>query len=325
MLLIDKINDENINIASKILADGGLVSFPTETVYGLGGDAFNTKSLAKIFEVKRRPYFDPLIVHIATLEMVEKIAFITNNELFETLVKNFWPGPLTIILPKKDIIPDLATGGLDSVAIRMPDNNIALKLIKESTGAIAAPSANPFGYLSPVQAKHVIDTIGKDIDCVIDGGQTLFGIESTVIDLTTNKPQILRYGALDCEKIEKSLGMSLEYFSNINKLKFKSPGQIKKHYSPRKPLIIWDNPEKLRDIDFSNTGALFFNETNTSLPFKAKRILTKTNNFVEAASNLFEYLHELEDEQIDKIYAEKVPESGIGKAIQDRLNRASAK
>lgn len=325
MLLFKNPTENDMINAGEILKNGGLVAFPTETVYGLGADVFNTHAVAKIFEVKKRPHFDPLICHVADRQMAETLGFITNTELFDTLTKAFWPGPLTIILPKRDCVPDLITGGLDTVAIRMPANDIALKLIKYSSGAVAAPSANPFGYLSPTKASHVIDTIGPEIEAVIDGGNACFGIESTVIDITTPKPQILRYGALAVEDIEAVLGSSLEYFSNINKLKFKSPGQIKKHYSPVKPLILWSDPAELTGADLSRAGALFFDRDRKELPFKGRFILSETGDFVEAASNLFECLHDLEELDIDVIYAEKVPLKGLGLAIQDRLNRASAR
>lgn len=325
MQLFTNPDSKEMIAVGEILKNGGLVAFPTETVYGLGADVFNTKAVARIFEVKKRPYFDPLICHIADIDTADKLGFITNRDLFDKLTKAFWPGPLTIILPKTDKVPDIITGGLDTVAIRMPANQIALDLIKYSTGAVAAPSANPFGYLSPTKAIHVINTIGSEIEAVIDGGAATFGIESTVIDITTDKPQILRYGALAVEDIENVLGCSLEYYANINKLKFKSPGQIKKHYSPTKKIVLWENISELETADFKRSAILFFSEVKGDYPFKEAVSLSKNGDFVEAASNLFELLHELEECDIDTIYAEMVPQLGLGRAIQDRLNRASAK
>ncbi|HBD94679.1 MAG: threonylcarbamoyl-AMP synthase [Spirochaetes bacterium GWF1_31_7] len=325
MVLFQNPTVDDIKKAALIIQNGGLVSFPTETVYGLGADVFNTTAIAKVFQVKKRPHFDPLICHVSTIETVEKLAFIPNSDLFNTLTKAFWPGPLTIILPKKDIVPDLITGGLDTVAIRMPDNDIALKLIEYSTGAIAAPSANPFGYISPTRASHVIDTIGKNIDAIIDGGNATFGIESTVIDISTPIPQILRYGSLAIEDIESVLGCSLEYYSNINKLKFKSPGQIKKHYSPTKPLFRFSHPDELQGIDLSDAGVLYFNKKYSELSFKETFFLSESGNLIEAASKLFDILHDMEESDIKTIYAISVPETGLGRAIEDRLNRASTR
>ena len=307
MVLFQNPTVDDIKKAALIIQNGGLVSFPTETVYGLGADVFNTTAIAKVFQVKKRPHFDPLICHVSTIETVEKLAFIPNSDLFNTLTKAFWPGPLTIILPKKDIVPDL------------------IKLIEYSTGAIAAPSANPFGYISPTRASHVIDTIGKNIDAIIDGGNATFGIESTVIDISTPIPQILRYGSLAIEDIESVLGCSLEYYSNINKLKFKSPGQIKKHYSPTKPLFRFSHPDELQGIDLSDAGVLYFNKKYSELSFKETFFLSESGNLIEAASKLFDILHDMEESDIKTIYAISVPETGLGRAIEDRLNRASTR
>lgn len=325
MLKVNGLDIAGIEKAAKIILDGGVIAFPTETVYGLGGNVFNVSSIAKIFEVKQRPHFDPLICHISDIETVDELAFITDRELFKKLTDKFWPGPLTIILPKKDTVCDLVTGGLDTVAIRMPANEIALKLIEKSSRAIAAPSANPFGYISPTTALHVIKTIGDKIDGIIDGGSSSYGIESTVIDISTPKPQILRYGSLAVEEIEKLLGMSLEYYSNINKLKFKSPGQIKKHYSPTKPVHLFGTDRDLENIDTSDSGVIYFNKPVSDIKFKKELYLSKKGDFVEAASNLFQMLHEMEESDVKNICAAYIPEEGLGRAIQDRLNRAAAK
>lgn len=220
--------EENLKRAGEILKKGGLVAFPTETVYGLGGNIFNPESIAKIFEVKNRPFFDPLITHIADKEMLYKLAII-NDDRIEKVIDAFWPGPLTLIVPKREIVPSLITSGLDTMAIRMPDNKIALDIIANSTGAIAAPSANPFGYLSPTTSQHVQEQLGEKIDMVIEGGACRVGVESTVLDMTKEIPLILRPGGLEKEEIEKVLG-KVEVL-NRKVLNPTAPGQLPSHYS----------------------------------------------------------------------------------------------
>lgn len=315
-------SESDMREAGEIISSGGLVAFPTETVYGLGADAFNPEACARIFEVKRRPHFDPLICHVADKSGVDKLAYITNQQLFDKLTDAFWPGPLTLILPKREAVPDIVTGGLDTVAVRMPDGRIALDLIRYSSGAIAAPSANPFGFLSPTKASHVIDALGDSIDAVIDGGDARFGVESTVIDLSGDEVMVLRYGALALEDIESVLGVKIGYVSNIYKLK--SPGQVKKHYSPTKKLVLFNDVSELNGVDFASSGVLYYSKGDDSgLPFAVKEFLCEEGDLVEAAASLFSALHRLEDSECSTIYAQCVAERGLGRAIQDRLVRAS--
>jgi L-threonylcarbamoyladenylate synthase len=335
-----------IGEAAKVLSAGGLVAFPTETVYGLGGDAFNQTALAKIFEAKRRPRFDPLIIHIAALETLDRIADLSlleksAREKLAVLVKKLWPGPLTIILPKKNEVPDLATSGLPTAAIRFPDHPVALKLIALSTGAIAAPSANPFGYLSPTRAEHVRDQLGDAVDIILDGGPTRVGVESTVLDLSNGQLRILRHGGTSREDIEALIGTvavgpevipmtevfakkAVQCAENPN-MPQPSPGQLKSHYAPRTPLVL--HPRGGLSSNRKNEGRLYFSgiaDDDKEEPANV-RILSKTGNIVEAAANLFEMLHELDHLGLSVIHAEEAPQEGLGAAINDRLRRAAGK
>ncbi|MHA1338385.1 MAG: L-threonylcarbamoyladenylate synthase [Promethearchaeota archaeon] len=316
---------KSIKKAAKIIRNGGIVAFPTETVYGLGADAFNPIAVAKIFEVKNRPSFDPLIVHISDFKMAN-LLWKEIDERAKLLMEKFWPGPLTIVLPKKKEVPDIVTAGLPTVAVRMPSHPIAHELIKESKTPIAAPSANPFGYISPTTAKHVHKQLGSKVDWIIDGGKCPIGVESTVIDLTTDKAKLLRPGGMPLEDIEKVIG-SIEVASSetiINEYNPKSPGQLRRHYSPRTPIILIEQGNLPEDIPPHSgyIGLKPLNEAREKLPFKVVKYLSKNGNLKEAAANLFYILHELDEENLECIYAEIIEEKGLGRAIMDRLKRA---
>lgn len=317
-----KPTNENLKLAGQFLKEGKLVAFPTETVYGLGGDLFNEESLAKIFEAKQRPDFDPLITHIAEKEMLYKLADIDRNKKLESIIERFWPGPLTLILPKKDKVPNLATSGLKTFAVRMPANDIALQIIRNSNGAVAAPSANPFGYLSPTNATHVEEQLSGKIDMIIDGGKCKMGVESTVLDMTKEKPIVLRPGAIEIEKLKKHIGDIDVY--NRRTANPTAPGQLPSHYSPVTPLKIIKNGIESEDLS-KNIGFLSFYGENYGIDYKEIEILSKNKNMIEAAANLFEKLHKLDNKKIDVIYVEEIPEKGLGIAIMDRLYKASKK
>jgi len=331
------ISADSLEQAAQILRDGGLVAFPTETVYGLGADAFNAQAAAKIFEAKNRPHFDPLIIHIAALDMLEKVADLSKlseaarQKLF-LLAENLMPGPLSIILPKNKNIPGIVTAGLETAAVRIPDHEAARKLISLSTGAIAAPSANPFGSLSPTRAEHVRDKLGERIDLILDGGPTRIGLESTVLDITGSTVKILRPGGTPKEKIEKLIGYIEENVSNDNAPGgLASPGQMKSHYSPRKPLSAFSKEEMLSLNYEPDAAYLFFDGATRDAWFAAQgrpdsaffRTLSEKGQVLEASARLFETLHELEKCQISRIFAQFAPFEGLGAAINDRLARAS--
>ncbi|MBU1133358.1 MAG: threonylcarbamoyl-AMP synthase, partial [Candidatus Omnitrophica bacterium] len=229
----DNINPVYIKTAAEKIKDGGLVAFPTETVYGLGADAFNPKAVAKIFEAKKRPFEDPLIVHIAQKEDLYKLTEDISDSALK-LADEFWPGPLTLVLKKSKNIPDIITAGLDTVAIRVPADKVALAFIKFSETPIAAPSANLFGRPSPTTAQHVLDDLNEKIDIVIDGGRALIGVESTILDLTQNPPVVLRPGGVSIEKLKKVV-KGVEIYKQD---KILSPGMYPRHYSPKAKVML---------------------------------------------------------------------------------------
>lgn len=310
------INSKSIREASEVIKSGGLVAFPTETVYGLGANALDPIAVAKIFTVKERPSFDPLIVHIADIADIKRLTKSEDPRVY-ALAQKFWPGPLTIVLPKSDIVPDIVTSGLPTVGIRMPNNNIALELIKLSGCPISAPSANKFGRISPTRAEHVKKQL-PEVDCVLDGGPASVGIESTVITLDKEGFIILREGFITAADLLKVLPASL---SKVAEHAPASPGLLKSHYSPLKPIFIEggsNNPS-----DTSKAGYLSF---NGQFPegFKKVDFLSKNSDLKDAAVNLFGALHRMEDDhEIEFIVSQPVPETGIGKAIMDRLTKAA--
>ena len=248
-----------ITIAANHIKEGKLVAFPTETVYGLGANALNPNAVARIFELKERPTFDPLIVHIASLEDVKKLT-VTEDERVNKLAARFWPGPLTIILPKSDLVPDIVTSGLKTVGIRMPNHPVALELIRQSGCPIAAPSANKFGQLSPTRAIHVSKQL-PDVDFLLDGGEAQVGIESTIISLNEKGFEILRHGVITQEEIEAIIPFYA--LPEHDKTNIVSPGMLKSHYSPEKPIYLM-NENLPADIDKTKAGLLSFSGKNTA-------------------------------------------------------------
>ncbi len=315
---IVKPTDENIKVSAGIIKRGGLVAFPTETVYGLGADALNPIAAASIFEAKKRPFFDPLIVHIAELSDVERVA--QNIPLKGLkLMERFWPGPLTIVLEKRDIVPDIVTSGFPTVALRMPVHPAAISLIKAAGTPIAAPSANRFGCLSPTTAEHVYNQLGESVDIILDGGPCAIGIESTIVKIMNNRIYMLRPGGTATEDIEIFLEEAL--LTDHAQDKPEAPGQMPYHYSPDKQVILTD---RITHID-ERCGYLFFKTPGFTFPDNRSKILSTKGDLREAAANLFAHLHWLDTLDIDKIYAERVEGSGLGVAIMDRLKKASMK
>lgn len=311
-----------IEDAGAALRRGKLVAFPTETVYGLGGSALDAHAVARIFEVKDRPRFDPLIVHIAERSTLEGITAYPGEAALR-LIERFWPGPLTLVLPKSEIVPDIVTSGLPTVAVRMPDHPMALALIRSAGVPVAAPSANRFGCLSPTTAAHVYDQLGDRVDVILDGGPCAVGVESTILDLTERHPSLLRAGGLPIEEIESAIGRVTR--SQDCPDRPRAPGQLSAHYAPRTPMTILG--DKAPDpAPFRRVGLLSLNSPSPELAAVASHveILSRSGDLREAATNLFAALHRLDSLDLDIIYAEQMPEAGLGRAIMDRLRKASA-
>jgi len=313
-------DSKNISRAAEIIRQGGLVAFPTETVYGLGADGLNPIAAAKIFEVKKRPSFNPLILHISDEKQLFDICEI-NTDIVHKLIETFWPGPLTFVLPKKPAVPDIITAGNHTVAVRMPDHPVALELIKKAGRPVAAPSANLFSKLSPTTAAHVAKQLGKQVDIILDGGNCRVGVESTIISFEDDDVYLLRPGGLNTEEIEKITGPLKHKRSS---LKPEAPGMLPFHYAPSIPIYFLDEvtPEVFKN---KKTGGLFFNEMKKISGLTDSKILSPSGNLMEAAAKLFRYLHEFEDDGIEIILAEKIDEAGLGKAIMDRLKKAVKK
>jgi len=307
---------EEIALAAAHIREGKLVAFPTETVYGLGANALNPTAVAKIFEMKERPVFDPLIVHIASIDDINKLTAV-DDERVRLLADKFWPGPLTMILPKSEIVPDLVTSGLETVGIRMPAHPVAQELIRLAGCPIAAPSANKFGQLSPTKARHVQKQL-PDVDFLLDGGSSEVGIESTIISLIEKGFEILRHGFITKEDIEQYIPYHEPHPGE--KKNIVSPGMLKSHYSPEKPLYITGETNKLTDR--SKAGYLSWTGNDTA-GYKQVEVLCEKGDLRQCAVNLFAAIHRLEESDVEYIIAEAVPEQGIGIAIMDKLKKAA--
>jgi len=295
-----------------------VIGVPTETVYGLAANAFNPQLVAKIFEVKERPWFDPLIVHTSGFERISEFAELPAGKLRQ-LAEKFWPGPLTLLLPKKEIIPDIVTSGLPDVAVRIPSHPLMLDLLKSIPFPLAAPSANPFGYISPTTAQHVNDQLGNKIAYILDGGNSVVGVESTIVGEENGQVIIFRLGGLAVEQIENLIG-KVEIRIN-NSSDPRAPGMLKSHYAPRKKLILGNVSELINK--YENAFVIRFSEYVRDYPAERQVLLSDTGNVSEAAVNLFAVLRMADASSAAVILAETVPDEGLGKAINDRLRRAA--
>ena len=309
-----------IRQAAEIIRRGGIVAFPTETVYGLGADAFSPLAVARIFEVKKRPYFDPLIVHVANPADVEKLVIEVSSSA-KKLTDRFWPGPLTVVLSKREEVPDIVTAGLPTVALRMPKHPMALSLIELAGCPIAAPSANLFGYLSPTTAEAVREQLDDQIDFILDGGPCEVGVESTIVSFLERRPRLLRPGGVALEEIESIIG-PVEV-RPIEEGSPSAPGMLPRHYAPRTPMILNWSDKNLDSYKSKKIGLLAFRKPDKSLRFDHIEVLSKKGDLREAAANLFAAMRRLDALNFDLILAETVPEVGLGRAIMDRLRRAS--
>lgn len=307
--------------AKELLINGEVIAIPTETVYGLAGNALNAAAIAKIFEVKNRPSFDPLIIHTHTIDEVKKLIK-TFPEKAALLAEAFWPGPLTLLLHKQDFISDLVTSGLETVAIRIPKQPLTLDLLRALDFPLVAPSANPFGYVSPTLPQHVNDQLGSKIPYILDGGPCDVGIESTIVGVENDDVIIHRLGGISREDIESVAGpVKLMPFSSSNP---KAPGMLKSHYSPGKKVVLGNIGELLKKYNPTRVGVIAYQKFVDEVPRDRQMVLAEDGRLTTAAQNLFLMLRAMDKKDIDIILAEPVPERGLGLAINDRLTRAAA-
>jgi L-threonylcarbamoyladenylate synthase len=324
-IVLSRTAEERANAVSEavaLLRDGGTVALPTETVYGLAAAALNPAAVAHIFEAKERPRFDPLIVHLPGESWLEQVALIENETrlLLESLIAKFWPGPLTFVLPRKKIVPGIVTAGLETVAVRMSAHPIFAEIIREFGGALAAPSANRFGRISPTTAEHVRVELDGRIPLIVDAGPTTYGIESTIIAVHGNKIDILRRGPITQEQLS-IFGVKVDVVTSAEKIS--APGQLPKHYAPKAPLQLIENANSFSPKPNQRCALLAWNALANDKRFVAIRNLSERQDLRQAAANLFRCLRELDVHDVDLIVAERVPDQGLGAAIMDRLRRAS--
>ena len=310
----------SVSEAARLLKEGEVVAIPTETVYGLAGNAFETKALAKIFAAKERPTFDPLIVHIADIAQLTDIAKDIPDAAYK-LARAYWPGPMTMILPKKDCIPDLCTSGLPSVAVRFPSHPVAQAIIKESGLPLAAPSANLFKHVSPTTAEHVAAQLADRIAGIVDGGACSVGVESSIISLV-GEPTVLRPGAVTPEMFAKILGeVKVKESTSKPGQAMAAPGQCDTHYKPQVPLYFGKVPEGFT-LPAHTVRIAFGNQEG---PIPATVNLSETGDMTEATAKLYAYMHDLDLPEYDLILVDPIPNTGVGMALNDRLKRASIK
>jgi L-threonylcarbamoyladenylate synthase len=295
------------------------VAFPTETVYGLGADALNARAVARVFEVKARPSFDPLIVHLPEAAHLPRVA--VPDPRAEILSERFWPGPLSLVLPRRPVVPDLVTAGLESVAVRVPDHAGARALLRGAGTPVAAPSANPFGYVSPTTVEHVIDQLGDKVDLVLDGGPCRVGVESTIVSLLAGEAVLLRPGGLAREALEAALGHNVVLGTTAERPI--APGQLVRHYATRTPLQIL--PGQAGPAPQGRIGLLALRENSQATGYAAMEILSPDGQMASAAQNLFAALRRLDALGLDLLVAEPCREEGLGRAIMDRLRRCAAR
>ncbi|MGC9182139.1 L-threonylcarbamoyladenylate synthase [Thermogladius sp.] len=344
---VDPLNPDEgvIERAAEVIRRGGLVAFPTETVYGLGANAYNKSSVLRIFEVKQRPADNPLIIHVDSLDMLHEVARDIPEEAYK-LMSKFWPGPLTLVLPKTDRVPYEATGGLDTVAVRMPAHPVALRLISRAGVPIAAPSANLSGRPSPTRGEHVVEDLYSKVEMIIDGGETLYGVESTIVNLLVKPPVLLRPGAYPVEEIERVLGVRVHVPGFARGLseaeRALAPGMRYRHYAPETPLLLVETDR----YDADGLARLTLKVAELASEFKEGKVcvlasketlarysglgaevlsLGSRSNLYEVAHNLFSALRKIDELGCRVAIAEGFPEQGLGLTIMNRLRKASSR
>ncbi len=311
----------DIQQAVAYLKLGELVAIPTETVYGLAANAFNPDAVTKIYHAKNRPHFNPLIIHTDSIEKLQQWGLKLPPPLFE-LAKHFSPGPITYVIPKSDRIPDIVTAGTNAVAVRIPNHPLTLELLRQIDFPLAAPSANPSGFISPTNAWHVNEQLGDKIAYILNGGECKVGIESTIISFLGETPEILRHGGIAVEDIEKIIGKVVLHDEVAVPGKTIAPGMLARHYAPSHRLIFGDVKKYLSYFEPEKTGIIAFSSVYENVPVKNQFVLSLDRNLDEAAQKLFAAMRDADKLDVDVILAEKFPEEGLGRAINDRLKRA---
>lgn len=304
------------------LRNDGVVAIPTETVYGLAANAFSESAVRKIFDLKNRPYHNPLIVHLQSVNDLEKIAKEVPDTAFR-LGQYFWPGPLTLVLKKKDIVPNLVSSGLDTVAVRVPNHPLTLELLQNLSFPLAAPSANPFGSISPTSARHVESYFKDQVNCILDGGDCERGVESTILSFQPDgHPVVLRHGSVSIEELEDVTG-NLKFFTHDDN-KPKAPGMMSRHYAPSTTSYLTsDISGTMAMFAGKRIGLLLFNRELRQCQVLHQEVLSKTGDFKEAAKNLYAAMHRLDNLKPDVLILEKLPETSLGITINDKLRRAA--
>ena len=314
----------DLNEAKNELEADGIIAIPTETVYGLAGNAYSERALEKIFLLKKRPFYNPLIVHIKSAEYLTSVARDIPN-IAQLLAHEFWPGPLTLVLKKQPHIPDLVTANKDTVAIRVPNHPLTLNLLDQLDFPIAAPSANPFGSISPTRALHVFNYFDNRLKIILDGGECQKGIESTIIGFENDQPVLYRLGSLSLEQIEEKIGTILTKTQSDDNQP-SAPGMLSRHYAPTTDTYLTDDVEKLiHSYPNKKIGLLLFQNEHGLIPTERQEILSKKGDLKEAAKNLYAAMHRLDKLNLDMIVAERLPDIGLGKTINDKLQRATKK
>jgi L-threonylcarbamoyladenylate synthase len=319
-------DDASIRALAARLRAGELVAVPTETVYGLAADALDEAAVRRIFLAKGRPLTDPLILHVADAEHARQIVHWSAEA--EALAQRFWPGPLTLVLPKRPLVPDLVTAGLPSVAVRVPAHPAMLRLLREFGGPLAAPSANPFGYVSPTTADHVVDGLGGRVLHVLDGGPCTVGLESTIVDLREpGRPVLLRPGGIPVEAIEAVLGLAVGRRRAAGAVADAqpAPGMLTQHYSPRTPVILHEAPLRAEQAAALPADAAVLFVARVADPRPNWRWLSEGGDVAEAGRRLYAVLRELDRAGFTAIHCELAPPAGLGAALNDRLRRAAAR
>ncbi|MEQ8705771.1 MAG: L-threonylcarbamoyladenylate synthase [Phaeodactylibacter sp.] len=313
---------KDINRAVQLLQDGQLVAIPTETVYGLAGHALNLKAVAQIFKVKNRPSFDPLIIHLPYFSNISPYIKVI-PEAAAALADAFMPGPLTLLLEKSDRVPDLVTAGSSLVAVRIPAHPVAHQLLTKVDFPLAAPSANPFGYISPTTAQHVDHQLGQQIPYILDGGPCEVGLESTIVGFPGGQPTVYRKGGIAVEALEAVAGpMNVKQHSTSNP---HAPGMLKSHYAPRIPLVLGTPEDYLQQYAAHKIGCIRFRVPFEGIPENQQLVLSPSGDDQEAARRLFAGMRQLDGQALSIIVAELLPEAGLGRAVNDRLRRAAAR